>query len=149
MPQRVANVRLEIREQLPIGPMLPGEGSDIVNFIEDLPVIQSIFESGHRPLPFADKTREGCVGLHLDLLRSEIRSMQALPHRTSTAVFAVTYGAVGLKSARRIRLPTCHVGGIREAGLNENEKYCNCDSTLQQHPSRTARGFTQFLSPVS
>jgi hypothetical protein len=129
--------------------MLPGEGSDIVNFIEDLPAIQSIFKSWHRSLTLADKTREGCVGLHLHLLRSQIWSMQALPHRTSTAVFAVTYCAVGLKSARRIRLPTCHVGAIREAGLNENEKHRNCDSTLKQHPSRTARGFTQFLSPVS
>jgi hypothetical protein len=95
--------------------MLPGEGSDIVNFIEDLPAIQSIFKSWHRSLTLADKT----------------------------------YCAVGLKSARRIRLPTCHVGAIREAGLNENEKHRNCDSTLKQHPSRTARGFTQFLSPVS
>ena len=92
---------------------------DASNDIDNLLVIQTVFESRHPTVPGADKVRQHWVRLFLYLLRLQVGRVHAFADHTARTIFAVTYQTIRLKQIFPERGWARRIGGCRQTWLCE------------------------------
>ena len=85
--------------QLWTGHVVTTQMTDIVNDVENLLAIQTVFEWWHGPTAVTDEARQVGIGSYLDLMRTKIGRVQTLPDITATAVRTVAHHTIGGENA--------------------------------------------------